>query len=327
MVHSVGRAPLLEVRGKNTFGSTNVTPSCRQDVVEKLRPSPSCHSPRRGRGCPARRVAGSSGGRRRGSGSRGGTEHCTVHAALLRDGDRNRCPDARRSAAGTKSVSTWRPPMRQTISMEDVAALPRCAQPPVAQAASSDAAGRVSWSNFSSQSGWIDPRLLVRLELVGEGVGYGPDLVEDAEWPHQEASSDHLDGRSREASRRDHGGRRFDRAPRPHRVLRGRFGARVRCSQRGAGRGAGRPAGAPAGRARCRHRRHPPYRLHARVGTPDRRGAAAPRAARLREGRHWKGRLPAEEVDACESLGISLVFLDTVLMSSTDVVRQYDGRR
>jgi cytidyltransferase-like protein len=41
------------------------------------------------------------------------------------------------------------------------------------------------------------------------------------------------------------------------------------------------------------------------------------------KGADWAGRLPEEEVSACEELGIEPVFLDTVLNSSTRILEQY----
>lgn len=42
------------------------------------------------------------------------------------------------------------------------------------------------------------------------------------------------------------------------------------------------------------------------------------------KGADWKGRLPADEVTACDELGIEVVFLDTVLNSSTAILQRYD---
>ena len=41
------------------------------------------------------------------------------------------------------------------------------------------------------------------------------------------------------------------------------------------------------------------------------------------KGADWGGRLPDEEVAACEELGIEPVFLDTVLASSTRILEDY----
>lgn len=42
------------------------------------------------------------------------------------------------------------------------------------------------------------------------------------------------------------------------------------------------------------------------------------------KGADWRDRLPPEEVEACAELGIEVVFLDTVLYSSTELFRRYD---
>jgi cytidyltransferase-like protein len=44
------------------------------------------------------------------------------------------------------------------------------------------------------------------------------------------------------------------------------------------------------------------------------------------KGADWRGRLPEEEEAVCSEHGIEVVFLDTVLDSSTDVLRRYDER-
>ena len=41
------------------------------------------------------------------------------------------------------------------------------------------------------------------------------------------------------------------------------------------------------------------------------------------KGADWQGRLPPGELATCEGLGIEIVFLDTVVDSSTDVLRRY----
>jgi glycerol-3-phosphate cytidylyltransferase-like family protein len=41
------------------------------------------------------------------------------------------------------------------------------------------------------------------------------------------------------------------------------------------------------------------------------------------KGADWRGRLPDEELATCEREGIEVVYLDTVLDSSTDVLRRY----
>lgn len=44
------------------------------------------------------------------------------------------------------------------------------------------------------------------------------------------------------------------------------------------------------------------------------------------KGADWRGRLPEEEVAACEENGVRIVFLDTVVDSSTAVLRRYRER-
>lgn len=44
------------------------------------------------------------------------------------------------------------------------------------------------------------------------------------------------------------------------------------------------------------------------------------------KGADWRGRLPAAELAACNDLGIDVVYLDTVLDSSTDLLRRYQTR-
>lgn len=41
------------------------------------------------------------------------------------------------------------------------------------------------------------------------------------------------------------------------------------------------------------------------------------------KGEDWRGRLPNEELQACEERGIELVYLDTVTHSSTEILRRY----
>jgi cytidyltransferase-like protein len=41
------------------------------------------------------------------------------------------------------------------------------------------------------------------------------------------------------------------------------------------------------------------------------------------KGRDWEGRLPEEEVAICERFGIEIVFLDTVLESSSRILAEY----
>ncbi|MEJ7785731.1 MAG: adenylyltransferase/cytidyltransferase family protein [Solirubrobacteraceae bacterium] len=38
------------------------------------------------------------------------------------------------------------------------------------------------------------------------------------------------------------------------------------------------------------------------------------------KGRDWEGRLPREEIEACERAGTTIIYLDTVLASSTDLL-------
>lgn len=45
------------------------------------------------------------------------------------------------------------------------------------------------------------------------------------------------------------------------------------------------------------------------------------------KGADWKGRLPEEEVRVCAEHGIEVVYLDTVVDSSTDVLRRFAERR
>jgi len=44
------------------------------------------------------------------------------------------------------------------------------------------------------------------------------------------------------------------------------------------------------------------------------------------KGADWEGRLPHEELDACRDGGTEIVFLDTVVDSSTDVLRRFRDR-
>jgi len=44
------------------------------------------------------------------------------------------------------------------------------------------------------------------------------------------------------------------------------------------------------------------------------------------KGADWEGRLPEEEVRACAEHGIEVVYLDTVVDSSTDVLRRFSER-
>jgi cytidyltransferase-like protein len=44
------------------------------------------------------------------------------------------------------------------------------------------------------------------------------------------------------------------------------------------------------------------------------------------KGADWRGRLPEEEVRVCKELGVEIVFLDTVVHSSTDLLRRFRAR-
>jgi D-beta-D-heptose 7-phosphate kinase / D-beta-D-heptose 1-phosphate adenosyltransferase len=44
------------------------------------------------------------------------------------------------------------------------------------------------------------------------------------------------------------------------------------------------------------------------------------------KGADWRGRLPAAELAVCNDLGIDVVYLDTVLDSSSDLLRRYQTR-
>jgi cytidyltransferase-like protein len=44
------------------------------------------------------------------------------------------------------------------------------------------------------------------------------------------------------------------------------------------------------------------------------------------KGADWRGRLPEEELATCAQLGIAVVYLDTVLDSSTAILERYDAR-
>jgi cytidyltransferase-like protein len=45
------------------------------------------------------------------------------------------------------------------------------------------------------------------------------------------------------------------------------------------------------------------------------------------KGKDWEGRLPAEQVAICERGETEVVFLDTVIESSTQILERYMGRR
>jgi cytidyltransferase-like protein len=44
------------------------------------------------------------------------------------------------------------------------------------------------------------------------------------------------------------------------------------------------------------------------------------------KGADWEGRLPADELEVCRAHGVEIVFLDTVVDSSTDVLRRFKER-
>lgn len=70
--------------------------------------------------------------------------------------------------------------------------------------------------------------------------------------------------------------------------------------------------------------RHVDY-VHAETTTTDEvLGLLRPRY--FAKGADWRGRLPEEEVRVCAGLGVEIVFLDTVLDSSTDVLRRFRER-
>lgn len=52
---------------------------------------------------------------------------------------------------------------------------------------------------------------------------------------------------------------------------------------------------------------------------------AALRPRRYAKGADWRGRLPEAELAVCREHGIEVVFLDTVLDSSTAILARYDG--
>jgi bifunctional ADP-heptose synthase (sugar kinase/adenylyltransferase) len=45
------------------------------------------------------------------------------------------------------------------------------------------------------------------------------------------------------------------------------------------------------------------------------------------KGEDWRGRLPQEELDACAAAGTEVVYLDTVVDSSTAILERYADRR
>jgi cytidyltransferase-like protein len=44
------------------------------------------------------------------------------------------------------------------------------------------------------------------------------------------------------------------------------------------------------------------------------------------KGADWEGRLPEDELEVCREHGVEIVFLDTVVDSSTDVLRRFEAR-
>jgi bifunctional ADP-heptose synthase (sugar kinase/adenylyltransferase) len=44
------------------------------------------------------------------------------------------------------------------------------------------------------------------------------------------------------------------------------------------------------------------------------------------KGTDWRDRLPEEELEVCEREGVEIVFVDTVIDSSTDVLRRHVAR-
>ncbi len=70
--------------------------------------------------------------------------------------------------------------------------------------------------------------------------------------------------------------------------------------------------------------RHVAYTHAERTTTEDVLARLRPRY--FAKGADWRGRLPADEVAVCEANGIEVVFLDTVLDSSTDVLRRFRER-
>lgn len=67
--------------------------------------------------------------------------------------------------------------------------------------------------------------------------------------------------------------------------------------------------------------RHIDYTYPAQEPTMDVLAALEPRF--YVKGADWRGRLPKEEVDLCRERGIEIVFLDTVLDSSSRLLQRY----
>jgi glycerol-3-phosphate cytidylyltransferase-like family protein len=67
------------------------------------------------------------------------------------------------------------------------------------------------------------------------------------------------------------------------------------------------------------------YTHLSRTSTAEVLRALAPRY--YAKGADWRGRLPAEELEACADVGTEVLYLDTVLGSSTGILERYDERR
>ena len=65
--------------------------------------------------------------------------------------------------------------------------------------------------------------------------------------------------------------------------------------------------------------------VHAETSTTD-EVLALLRPRYFAKGADWRGRLPEEEIRVCAELGVEIVYLDTVLDSSTDVLRRFRER-
>ena len=87
------------------------------------------------------------------------------------------------------------------------------------------------------------------------------------------------------------------------------------------------PAVPRPGRARGDHRRAPLGRLHPPAHgrtTEDVLRALQPRY--YAKGADWQGRLPEAELAVCAENGTEVVYLDTVVDSSTAILERYAGR-
>jgi bifunctional ADP-heptose synthase (sugar kinase/adenylyltransferase) len=71
--------------------------------------------------------------------------------------------------------------------------------------------------------------------------------------------------------------------------------------------------------------RHVAYTHVSRVPTADVLDALAPRY--YAKGKDWEGRLPEAEVAICTRVGIEVVYLDTVVDSSTAILERYARRQ